>query len=399
MRSIPFASTVRFAIAICLCATVCPAPEVPSPVPHESYIWQRRWTPTLADALHRSNPAVAGWRVLAAEWRDSGKLERSQPDFAALQAAKRPLVAVFRLEGQLTDYRPVTAALLQVVAQWRNADLKLAGVELDHDCPISQLTPYGEFLHLVRRALGGTPLSITALPAWLGRPELPALLREVDEAVLQVHAVMNPRRGLFAADQALRWIRRWAAISPMPFRVALPNYGSRVSWNEAGLVTSIESEVERYGYDAASRELFASPTEVARLLQDLRRAPPAGLRGFVWFRLPTALDRRAWTLATWHAVMAGKPLPSNITGALRSSGVAGAEDVLVVNQGRIDAELPARIEVAGQGCGLAESLPGYRLERIAGGLRFQLKEPVLLRAGEQRVIGWVRCAGGVYVRP
>lgn len=80
--------------------------------------------------------------------------------------------------------------------------------------------------------------------------------------------------------------------------MALPNYGSRVSWNRAGWVTAIESKVERCGVDEESEELFAKPEEVARFLEQLRRDHPANLKGIVCFRLPTVRDRRAWSLST-----------------------------------------------------------------------------------------------------
>ncbi len=363
--------------------------------PHEAYVWQRRWTAPVEAALRSSADAVGGWRVLAGE-DTRGVMAYPSINAAPLLATRRPATPVFRLHGRLhhddaRHVRDIAAGL----ARWQAAKLPVQAVEIDHDCPESQLARYRTLLTALRRALpAGTRLSITALPSWLGNRELPALLAATDEAVLQVHAVMDPARGgLFDASLARQWIEQWDALSAGPFRVALPNYGSRVTWNSAGLVTAIESEAPRAGTDPgeAGRELFAAPAEVRGLLDWLESRRSRHFRGVVWFRLPTAGDRRAWSMATWRAVMArGSPLPvPRVTVELRGP------DVVAVNAGGIDAVLPAKIVVTGRGCTRADALAGYRMERIAEGVTFERREQArLLRVGETHVLGWVRCESG-----
>ncbi|MCC6540404.1 MAG: DUF3142 domain-containing protein [Bryobacterales bacterium] len=371
------------------------------PPAHEAYVWQRQWSAPVTAALHASAGMVGAWRVLAGE-DAGGAMVYPAVDSPTLLRTQRPVTPVFRLHGRLdpSDVRHVRD-IAAGVARWQAAGLAPRGVEIDHDCPESQLARYPAFLLALRRALpAGTRLSITALPAWLGNRELPALLAAADEAVLQVHAVMDPARGgLFDAALARQWIARWDAVSAGPFRVALPNYGSRVTWNAAGLVTAIESEAARAGADPgeAGRELFAHPADVRGLLDWLpgSAARLRHFRGVVWFRLPTASDRRAWSLPTWRAVMAPGPLP-----APRIAVELRGPDVVAVNRGPIDAALPDQVVVTGRGCAHADALPGYRVEKTAAGVVFrkQPRQVRLLRVGETHVLGWVRCDAAATVK-
>ena len=366
---------------------VCSAPAPPPQLRHQAYIWQRHWTPALHKAITASAPVLDGWRVLAGEWQ-SGQIKPIAFDPAPLQG--KPVIAVFRINGHLALDASLPAAIRQTLDNWRAAGLEPAGVEIDHDCPVSQLAAYHRFLHNLRPAIAPLPLSITALPAWLGHKELPKLSKTVESVVLQVHAVMNPSRGLFQANQARDWIERWSQSTQTPFHVALPNYGSRVTWNPAGVLTAIESETPRYGHQPgeSTRELYVAPQAVEPLLTWLRRSPPAGFVGIVWFRLPTAEDRRAWSLASWHAVIAGRPLTPQLTTEITVPAGAGARDIWLHNTGTIDAELPAAVDLPAQPTDLADALNGYTLERRNQALHFRLTQPNLLRAGQRQMIGW-----------
>ena len=130
----------------------------------------------------------------------------------------------------------------------------LAGVEIDYDCPTSKLATYARFLAALRSRLAPSlKLSITALPTWMTSTELEPLTRDLDEIVLQVHAVDDPRRGLFDPDQAERWVREFGRRIHRPFRVALPAYDVRVTWRPDGRLASVEGEMPlRAGAAAAS---------------------------------------------------------------------------------------------------------------------------------------------------
>jgi hypothetical protein len=243
-------------------------------------------------------------------------------------------------------------------------------------------------------------LSITALPAWIGAPGLASVLAQSDEAVLQVHAVSDPKHGLFDPKQAQQWIAAFAKQTSKPFRVALPAYGSALVLDASGHTVGVESEAA-LPEPGERLELFSDPRAVAELVNSLEKSPPPNLRGFVWFRLPLPGDRRAWPLATIAAVIDGKPLHTEWAPDI-SDGGNGAFDVTVRNSGNLEAVLPASVDIGGTGCTDADALPGYRIEHTAGTPRFVRETNATLPATQSRPLGWVRCThlmpGDLHVR-
>lgn len=361
-----------------------------APLTHDAYVWQRQWNPSVTAALSQSADMIREWRVLAAQTDARGQWQSVAVDRAALAATHRPVVLVVRIDGQLPQW-DADALLAQVIAlrdAWRGAPL--AGIEIDHDCGTARLPAYGDFLARLKRELGTTPLSITALPAWLSSGELARVAAQADEVVLQVHAVQSPRAGLFDPALARTWIDRFAARVSKPFRVALPTYGSRVSWDEDGRVVAVESEAPLLAGGMEASELIAAPTEVAALLASLREDPPRGLAGLVWFRLPTTQDSRAWSLPTWRAVMAGKPLKQTLAAFFQPGAAPGAVDVVLRNDGDVDVRLPARIELPA-GCAIADGINGYALAYAEARPFLRRDRDGWLRAHYQRAVGWARC--------
>jgi len=243
------------------------------------------------------------------------------------------------------------------------------------------------------------PLSITALPSWLDSHELPALLSTVDSSVLQVHAVSDPRRGLFDADQARQWAKAWSRVTTKPFYLALPAYGVALLPSTDGAPV-VESEVtlEREGL---RRELLADPQSLRTLGTELRADPPEHLAGLIWFRLPLANDRRAWSLTTLRAVARADVLDSQLT--LQLSADNGLYDIGISNQGNLDSAWPERLTLAVSGCEGADALAGYALQQRPDLLTFTRLRDGRIPAGGQRAIGWARCAhidqGGSNVHP
>ena len=185
----------------------CEQQDAP-PLDQQLYVWQRQWTPAHDAALRDSRADFSTLRVLALQAFPQDGWRRARIDPALLKRDGRPLIAVIRLDGQLQslDQDEVTTQIQQLLSDWQGKGLTLAGVEIDHDAGNARLPAYRAFLTHLRAVLPATlPLSITALPAWLDSPELPSLLSTVDSSVLQVHAVSDPRRGLFDPDQARKW--------------------------------------------------------------------------------------------------------------------------------------------------------------------------------------------------
>ena len=378
------------AVLVLLAACHSPLP----PLRHDVYVWQRAWTPAVHEAMQASAGAIAQWRVLAAESGRSGRLRAIGADRAALRASGKPVVLVVRIDGQLPqgNERQLRDDTLAVWRDWQGSGVRLAGMEIDHDCGTARLPAYAQFLADLHAQLGPqTMLSITALPAWMASPALDRVLAQVDQSVLQVHAVSNPREGLFDAAQARRWAAEYAKRSDKPFLVALPDYGSRVSWDAQGRLSSVASEAAVLDARDDARELLAMPAQVAGLLRQWRDGRPSNLVGIAWFRLPTSQDRRAWSLPTWLAVLRGQPLSPRLVAASRASGTPGAPNIRLENLGRTDAPLPSRIRLP-SACTLADGVNGYRLQRQADSLWLQRLQPGLLHPGELRNVGWARCA-------
>ncbi|MFV0932606.1 DUF3142 domain-containing protein [Pseudomonas jessenii] len=381
--------------------TGCERQDAP-PLDQQLYVWQRQWTPAHDAALRDSRADFSTLRVLALQAFPNAGWSRARIDPALLKRDGRPVIAVIRLDGQLKalDQDEITAQIRQVIGDWQGHGLNLAGVEIDHDAGNARLPEYRQFLAQLRGALPTSlVLSITALPSWLDSRELPALLSTVDSSVLQVHAVSDPRRGLFDADQARQWAKAWSRITTKPFYLALPAYGVALL-PSAGGAPVVESEVtvEREGL---RRELLADPQSLRTLGTELRVDPPKHLAGLIWFRLPLANDRRAWSLTTLLAVARGDVLDSQLK--LKLSADNGLYDIGISNQGNLDSAWPERLTLAVSGCEGADALAGYALQQRPDLLTFTRLRDGRIPAGGQRAVGWARCAhidqGGSNVHP
>ncbi|MCP2070510.1 DUF3142 domain-containing protein [Pseudomonas laurylsulfatiphila] len=395
-----FTRSIALLLALVLTAG-CERHDAP-PLDQQLYVWQRQWTPAHDAALRDSRADFSTLRVLALQAFPNAGWSRARIDPVLLRRDGRPVIAVVRLDGQLKalDQEEVTAQIRQIVSDWQGQGLNLAGVEIDHDAGNARLPSYREFLAHLREALPTSlRLSITALPSWLDSRELPALLSTVDSSVLQVHAVSDPRRGLFDADQARQWAEAWSRVTTKPFYLALPAYGVALLPSAEGAPV-VESEVtlEREGL---RRELLADPQSLRTLGTQLRADPPEHLAGLIWFRLPLANDRRAWSLTTLRAVARADVLDSQLT--LQLSADNGLYDIGISNQGNLDSAWPERLTLAVSGCDGADALAGYALQQRPDLLTFTRLRDGRIPAGGQRAIGWARCAhidqGGSNVHP
>ncbi|WP_432239776.1 DUF3142 domain-containing protein [Herbaspirillum robiniae] len=388
-----------FALAcLALLAACSRDPQPRSMLPQDVYIWQRQWTPALRAALAASNAQVARWHVLAAELGASGRWIDVAPDEAALSASGKPLLMTVRINGQLArfDAAAVEQHILQLMDDWRRRGLAPAALEIDYDCATARLPEYTAFLARLKPRLGGAALAITALPTWLASPRLDALLAAADEATLQVHAVMDPRQGLFDPQRAQAWMEQFAQRTRRPWHVALPAYGSRVVWDGNGGIAAVESERPVLAGGIAS-ELVAQPRQLAQFAAALEQRQPVGLAGIAWFRLPTGDDRRAWSLSTWLAVLARHPLREGLEVRLASAqGGDALREIMLDNPGNADAPLPPRIRIASACPGemAGDGINGYTMESDGRGRYLRLTQNGLLRAGARRNIGWLRCPDG-----
>jgi hypothetical protein len=357
-----------------------------SPLPHDAYIWQRVWTPQVIAAAQRSADVVRTWRVLVAEADSAGRWVKVGVPWDVLQATGRPIVAVVRIDGRLEDAR--MPALLDRIALLA-ATPAVSALEIDYDCPTSKLVAYADFLDVLRARLPASlKLSITALPTWMNSPALEHLATNLDELVLQVHAVDDPHRGLFDPAQAERWVHAFARRIPRPIRVALPAYDVRVTWRRDGRLASVEGERPLLTGSASGETMRAAPQAVLAFLHELQRDAPDNLAGIVWFRLPTESDRRAWSPDTWRAVVTDRLPTATLSAMLVATDNPGLWTVTLSNGGVVDAAAPRRVRLD-PSCTLADGANGFHL--VDGAPLSLQGAGGRLRAHESRIIGWARC--------
>jgi hypothetical protein len=360
---------------------------------HDVYVWQRQWTPAVRAALAQSRDVFGGVRVLVAQAGRDGRWFPTNADPRDFAGDPRPRVAVVRYDGagNPPDIEALEVILLDLLSRWHDGGGAFAGVEIDYDCGSKQLADYARRLRQLRQGLPpGITLSITALPSWMESAALDDLLTAADEAVLQVHAVSKPSLGLFDAEGAENWIRAFAKRDTKPFRIAVPAYGSRIVLDDAGKPLAVENEMPR---DAAARadahELHVEPAQVAALLRDLDSNPPPHWRGVVWFRLPIAGDRRAWTLDAIRDVVGGRVPEAALTSAVVARN-NGASDVFIANDGAADANARA-LRVSAADCSASDATDGWHTEKWNSGWRFVPDAGLRVRADTRLAVGWVRC--------
>ena len=389
-------------------------PPAPPALTHQAYVWQQAWTPALSASL--AGPAAAGlsgWRVLIGELQsgdDTTRWRAVRPDWPALPRLAEPTTAVLRLDGQLAALDDAASDALRhdIVERWRDAQgdagQKLA-LELDHDCATRRLPGYARFLRALREdvhAAGGT-LAITALPAWLARPDaLRDVLAAVDTHVLQVHAVSRPEQGLWQAGQTDAWLRDWVALAPHAFTLALPSAGSAVRVSAQGEVLAVRSSQPTAARDwpADSRELLLQPDPLAlaAFLARLQAQRPDKLRGIVWFRWPLPGDANTFTPASWALlrrdpaafIAASRASPLQLA-AEPADGTTPLRRWWLRNASAVDQRLPAELTLPA-GCSAVVPLNGAQ-PAATHGIRLtpRAADVRLLPAGQRLPVALARC--------
>lgn len=380
-----------------------------TPWDQQAYVWQRVWTPQHQDALLQSHELFSGLRVLGLQLNRDEGLRKIAVDTQMLRQDGRPVWLVVRLDGQLQhiDSSLVFENLLSQLHQWQQSGLSVTGVEIDYDSPSSKLVVYQQFLKLLRTRLPqDLQLSLTLLPTWLDSPYLPALVQQADLSVLQVHAVLSPEKGLFDAELAASWIKRYSKVTQKPFYVALPAYGIGLTgFQDQQPVVESESSLYIAGQ---MQEISVQPQTMADFLSRLKLQHTPHLKGLIWFRLPLEGDRRAWSMPTLKAVILQQPLTVQwIVDAQPQPAEPGQTDALynlvLRNKGQIDGVMPKEITISSDRCQIADAVGNYRLDSGDQPLRFIRIHSQQLRASRSQAIGWARCTllvqGDIHVAP
>lgn len=379
----------RFLIPLFLLLAV----SVRSIADSQVYIWQRVWHDGHATALRQSRELFSTLRVLGLQIHPREGARMARVNTALLQRDGRPVWLVVRLDGSLTqlDAAAILPQIKSIIADWRSAGVNLTALEIDYDAPTSRLADYQQLLRTLRLALpADMTIGITALPTWLSSAQLPALLAAVDSSVLQLHSVLSPLQGLFDPALAQRWSTQYALVSPHPFYLALPAYGSALI-SSPGQPARVESEA-LLGISGERRELSVSPLQIDAFTRELAEHPPENFAGIVWFRLPLDNDSRSWSLTTLEAVIRHRPLNTSwqwlaFPDKTNVSAESTLYELAIKNSGNVDAPPPEKITLRMEDCLAADGAGGYRFAEDT----FYLTAPALLRAGRTRTIGWARC--------
>jgi hypothetical protein len=172
---------------------------------------------------------------------------------------------VQRIEPSVQLSSTVAAAIaeryLKLAADAR-PNVRIAGIQIDYDCPTEKLGAYADFLEQLHAALPpSASLSITALLDWFGpQTKISRVLRRVDEFVPQFYDTAHERTasGIAASVDAHRWSQVFNSYR-VPYRIGISSFGriARARTDETG-----RSSVQ-YFRDAAPAD-FSGRRELTR---------------------------------------------------------------------------------------------------------------------------------------
>ncbi len=381
-------------------------PPKSAPLLQRGYLWQRNWTPAVAQAVSEAESRMDGVVMLGGEitWQGAKpRLLKASIPWSILRHARKPLALALRIAPFPGPFavddapaRAIIGAAASLLAEAREAGVPLSEFQLDFDCASQKLEGYRFWLRALRPAVRPLRIVITTLPAWLDDPGFAPLAREADGFVLQVHSVPTQQETGHAAlcDTALA--RKWAAKASslgLPFSIALPTYRCLAGYASDGKLLGVAMDSVQPAWPPGTRllDFSADAGDLAALVKEWQAAPPAGLREILWYRLPVATDARNWRWPTLAAVMAGrKPAPK--IEALQDG--ANPVDLSIANVGDADEQGGCVIAATWRGATAtaSEALPGWTL-RVESNRAIFSPEPgsrIRLSPGDRRAIGWLR---------
>ena len=276
------------------------------------------------------------------------------------------------------------------------AGLHPAAVQLDFDCPVTQLRGYAAGLAALRVAYPGEAFQPTARASWLRSPDFAPLARAAGGYVLEVHGLVRSGNKDGKVSETLcdpgaaQDAVETAGALGVPFRVALPASGYRLILDASGRLVSATSDTRalppaRLPADGSERTLRPNAEDMAGLVTQWNWRRPAALRGILWDRLPVEGERLDWPAATFHAVRAGRVPKSRLEWKFPepAEGSDGRE-LALHNTGDAEAPLPPlltircpELPIAVEAAGPYEVVPRTPKEHLAPReVRFRLMKPV-----------------------
>lgn len=320
--------------------------------------------------MRRQGVGTLFWHVGEMELREGSWTWKAPPLAAATLAPGFRVVPVVRLASEArTPFTPDRVAGL--AGSLRAVAAQSGELQIDFDCPNRLLDSYTSALRNLKSAI--PRISITALAHWPRLPGFAALTRSVDEIVPMFYDMQGDPTGvsleappppILDPAQVEAAMQAWSAC-PIPWRAGLPTFARLTVFDRTGLS---RGQIPNWSWEdfcfhkdlhtlaptrlgitlfraTAGARVAATPvnegeivvsrfTDRAALAQAVVRAPAAGAKGVVFFRLPDDSDPAGASLRD--------------LGALGSSGQAhlllrqSAEEQLeLVNDSNFD--LPPRL--------------------------------------------------------
>ena len=395
-RLLATAALLLAAIAL----TGCHRAGSPPPLPQRGYLWQRNWTPAVANGFLEAERRMDGVVILGAEVSQTETV-RATPYWillhgrpAALALRVAPYGGPFSTEDAMG--RAISTALRQLLDAAREHHVTPTEVQLDFDCPQAKLAGYAAWVRMVRQMVAPVPLVITALPAWLDEPVFPALAREADGYVLQVHSV--PTRAetgrAVLCDPALArtWVAQASRIG-IPFSVSLPAYWCVAGYDGSGRLLGVAMDGVQPAWPAGTGllEFSANADDIAGLVSEWQHDRPPGMKGLLWYRVPVTSDMRNWRWPTLAAAMAGRAPLHHVEAVCEGDNPV---DVSIVNSGEAEERGPGRVTLTWTGATATawDALPGWTVAVEAGRAVFSTGSGagLGLSPADRRSIGWIR---------
>ena len=400
----PVLARILTGLAAVLGLAACdPVPRSPAapPLTHSASVWSPSWNAETALALGATqlDPRLATLRIFIGTAGQINEGQRFPVDWQAVARARRPVelsVVVERGAFAVTPNIDLTRAvdfLAESLAYARAAEVRVAGVQLELDCPPRHLAALAKALPAIRSRLS-LPVGVTVLPSHLKESGYAELVAAADSLTLNLMAGRalggNPEVPKPAILDS--WLTT-AAQTGKPFRVGLSLSSYYRCEDETGRpLGDILVGLRPLPGTHRLRHRAADPDELARIWQHLQRYAPDTLVGVDWFRLPVVDDSGTWSREGLTAVLDNQPLVRSLVPTVQSDD-EGNYQVILANSGMVPLA-PREIEVTWSGAPLETRgvTNTFKILKPTG-VSFQLHPSMasaVIGPGEARLVGWAR---------
>jgi uncharacterized protein DUF3142 len=384
----------------------CHSAKPITPLRQRGYLWQRDWTPAVADALVEADRHLDGVVVLGAEiqWTAGKPISnRVSISWQTIKMLKKPCAIALRIapyQGPFVANDLATANLVKeaarLIQEAKDNGVNLDEFELDFDCAQTKLAGYQIWVRAVRAVVQPLRFVVTTLPSWLDEPDFPELISQSEAYVLQVHSVPTTnelgRAVLCDSGLARAWVSKASKLGH-PFVVAFPTYRCVAGYDPEGNLLGVAMDSVQPAWPRRTRmvEFDTNADDLADLVNEWRTNRPPFLNGLIWYRLPASTDRRNWRWPTLCAVMEGRR-PLHRLELLRSG--VNPVDLSIFNDGEADIPFECEVSVTWTDGTLiaSDALPGWQFKLESGRARFTSvpAHGLRLSPGAKVDIGWLR---------